>query len=447
MAGRVEKIMNSLRLVFEWQHQEGIRGAELQATWGALKIMLGNECLTRVFDHSARTIRSNIYVPLYPLAEWIVWNWWSILYEPEVHWLREQRNYSKRHNFRCVGDGIAMPDVEFLTLGEYVQVCWKPSDHSFQRIGFLGKGKALINRKELTHVLHDFVQSVCVRLDQENIAETWLQKGWDIVQKSMEDPEELSFCKAMAMQGKDPYTLKPDEEELFIRIADSLPDGVLDDFLFLTDWSKMREGAKWLQNDLDWISQQPGNWSTLKRIRKEISSPDAGQLPWNQGYELARYVRKKLGINGTRPPSSYEVIADWLDTPLDQLQKSMRFEAPLFAGLEAIVWENENRSPGFILKKKRRKENQIFSFCRALCDYFVFPHAPSLISGVNTERQKRNRAFAAEFLVPADAVRKAIHGREVSQEDMDEIAYDMGVSSYVIHHQVENHHLALVSTA
>ena len=250
----------------------------------------------------------------------------------------------------------------------------------------------------------------------------------------------------MAMQGKDPYALKPDEEKLFIRIADSLPEAVLDDFLLLTDWIKMSEGAKWLQKDLDWITRQQGDWSTLKRIRKEVSSPDAGQLTWNQGYELARYVRKKLGINGVRPPSSYEVIADWLDISLDQFQKSMKFESPLFAGLEAIVWENENRSPGFILKEKGRKENQIFSFCRALCDYFVFPHAPSLVSGVNTERQKRNRAFAAEFLVPADAVRKAIPGREVSQEDMDEIAYDMGVSSYVIYHQVKNHHLALVST-
>ncbi|KGO32810.1 hypothetical protein JT06_18235 [Desulfobulbus sp. Tol-SR] len=63
---------------------------------------------------------------------------------------------------------------------------------------------------------------------------------------------------------------------------------------------------------------------------------------------------------------------------------------------------------------------------------------------MNTERQKRNRAFAAEFLAPADAIRKRLTAGEVSQEDIDDLAGDMGVSPFVVEHQIVNHRLAEV---
>ncbi len=67
--------MNRLLFDYEWQHQEGVKGPELKATWASLKICIGDECLSKGYDLDARTVRTFIYVPLYPLAEWIVWNW------------------------------------------------------------------------------------------------------------------------------------------------------------------------------------------------------------------------------------------------------------------------------------------------------------------------------------------------------------------------------------
>jgi Zn-dependent peptidase ImmA (M78 family) len=52
--------------------------------------------------------------------------------------------------------------------------------------------------------------------------------------------------------------------------------------------------------------------------------------------------------------------------------------------------------------------------------------------------------FAAEFLAPAELIQSRLAGRETTREEMDEIAYMMGVSSYVVAHQVQNHGLAVV---
>ena len=168
----------SVRFEFEWQDPKKVQGPELQSTWSAFTMHIDTHCVTRVFDRDAKTVRSTIYVPLYPLAEWMVWNWWALLYESEVSWLRVARRYAQRHNMGCVGEGIAWPDVEFLPLGDWVQVVWNPKIHPYQQVEFVSHGQALISRQELETAIYEFVHKVCTRLEQQDITGTWLQSGW-----------------------------------------------------------------------------------------------------------------------------------------------------------------------------------------------------------------------------------------------------------------------------
>ena len=258
------------------------------------------------------------------------------------------------------------------------------------------------------------------------------------------DNQERTYCKAVSWQGLDPYAMTREEEERFIAIANRLPEGIWEGFFLLTSLEDMQEQADKLVHDLDWIAKRPGCWDDLKRIRDEVGTMQTGQLPWNQGYDLARRIRKSLGLNGGLFPASFDTLAEWFHLSPSQLMQSVSIQPFMFAGLEAVVGENENGSPGFILRQKVRLENQIFAFGRALCDYLAFPHRPSLVSEAATERQKRNRAFAAELLAPAESIQKKLSGLEVNSEQIDEIACQMGVSSFVVEHQVKNHRLAVI---
>jgi hypothetical protein len=149
-------------------------------------------------------------------------------------------------------------------------------------------------------------------------------------------------------------------------------------------------------------------------------------------------MRTTLGCNGENL-SSLEEIGQMLGGSVDQLEQSTQHRE-MFAGVEAVVGENRNSSPGFVFKPRYRPENRLFSFCRALCEYFFLPHSSSLVLDTNTEQQKRNRAFAAEFLAPAELIQSCLVGRETTRE---EVAYTMGVSSYIVAHQVQNHRLAV----
>jgi Zn-dependent peptidase ImmA (M78 family) len=64
-----------------------------------------------------------------------------------------------------------------------------------------------------------------------------------------------------------------------------------------------------------------------------------------------------------------------------------------------------------------------------------------LITKSQTERQQCNRAFAAEFLSPSHLLSKRISGSVIDREEVENLATEFSVSSFVIEHQLKNHKL------
>lgn len=71
--------MSRISIEFDWQDPLSAKGRELRATWADLRITIDGKTVTSVLDTKSKTVRSSIYLPLYPLAEWIAGHWWSLL--------------------------------------------------------------------------------------------------------------------------------------------------------------------------------------------------------------------------------------------------------------------------------------------------------------------------------------------------------------------------------
>lgn len=67
-----------MRFVYEWERGEGVVAPELAATWARLELWVDDNCITQVEDLDSGSARRSIYVSLYPLAEWIAFNWWRL---------------------------------------------------------------------------------------------------------------------------------------------------------------------------------------------------------------------------------------------------------------------------------------------------------------------------------------------------------------------------------
>jgi hypothetical protein len=76
--------MSGLRFECDWEDPKGVLVPELRSTWARLTIFVNETPVTQVYDHGANSVRNGIYLPLYPLAEWLAINWWTVFHELEV---------------------------------------------------------------------------------------------------------------------------------------------------------------------------------------------------------------------------------------------------------------------------------------------------------------------------------------------------------------------------
>jgi hypothetical protein len=81
-----------------------------------------------------------------------------------------------------------------------------------------------------------------------------------------------------------------------------------------------------------------------------------------------------------------------------------------------------------------------FAAARCIGDWIAQPAGEyaALLTGASTFRQQRSRAFAAEFLAPAAAIRARLVAGDVDSEDLAAVAVDLHVSEWVVRHQVDN---------
>jgi hypothetical protein len=432
--------MSGLTLDFEWIDPAEARGKELRATWARLEILLDHTAITRLIDFESRGIRSSVFLPLYPLAEWLVTNWWFLFHEVETLGRSTSDQYDRRHNLRYGSEGFAVPSLTIQPLGEQIKLEWRRIRLDAQNLEFTESGSDHVSARQLRQTFSDFISAVLKRLQEMGIEDTLLEEEWRSIQAV--DPEERDFCSAVASLGLDPYTLNESQQQEILKVSESLPAGLLGDFFAVADFSILPEQASTVLAALESSRKNNANLRSLKSLKEELASANKPQgPPWRQGYQFAHDLRQRLNLDGKKL-SSRPLLAKALDIPSQQLEAAILRMPSLPSSLDALSATNSRRSPGFVVSE-RREEAVRFAFCRALFEYLTVPaDQPLIVTRARSERQKRNRAFAAEFLVPADLLRLALPGEVVGDEDIDDLAVEFGVSPSVIRYQIENHRLA-----
>ena len=131
-------------------------------------------------------------------------------------------------------------------------------------------------------------------------------------------------------------------------------------------------------------------------MRATLPAPSAPQ-PFQRGFELAQAVRAQLAPGSDRyefPATGPEALA------LVELE-------PPSTSVQGLVAAN---SPACAMRVRGvREDSRRFLRARALGDYLGRrEHTPAILTGLATDRQSQSRAFAAELLAPAAALRQRL---------------------------------------
>jgi len=315
------------------------------------------------------------------------------------------------------------------------------------RVEFIEEGLAHIPSETFRRNLTTFITAVIDRLDTEDVKGTPLQDEWADLQTLSAEEEE--FCEIAAALGLDPFGLDTKTESRIIEAAESIPAKLQRDFLIAASVNDLAAEAS--DVSLAYASAH-GNEAILKSIMemrtdmtKSVTQP--GISPWSRGYLAAQRLRETIEITKA-PLSSFDDIAKALRVTNGDLQAALVTVSKATGVYDAVVATNRHKSPAFALSGLHSEAAQRFHFCRGLYEFLHgTDNGPWLVTRSFSDTQKQNRAFAAEFLAPALALRERVSGRIVSADEVDDIAVEFGVSAFVIGHQLENHKIASVPSS
>ena len=436
--------MRQLDFEIDWTDAEGINGPELSATWASLKIRAGDSVITSVLDTRARTVRDFVHVPLYPLAEWLVTNWWFLTCEFENPIKEGDPGFHRRHALGPSREGYAFPNLKIVSSGARTHLCWTGESSPWTRVTFLNQGETWIDSSQFREICAALIDRVIRRLVSLDIDNTLLQEEWAAIQAA--DEEEVRFCGIAAGLGWDPYDLSDAGSDWIHLLAEKLGD-MLDEAIPALDTQPMylSEGLNAITDAVAAAKRRSLPLERLRSLRDDVcrNGKPEDPNPWETGYGWARRLRRKLDLDGDALPTMKK-MADALGengNSIDHVTKpNFNYQTTLVDGV--ITW-NDDDNPAFAFRQ-RGDHGRRFSFCRALAEVLAHPGSDTLLTRAHSERQQRNRAFAAEFLAPSAGLRKMISRSVLDDEDIDELAVEYGVSSRVIEHQIMNHRIARI---
>ncbi|MCO6454744.1 MAG: hypothetical protein J5I93_05530 [Pirellulaceae bacterium] len=428
-----------LSVACDWVHQPAATDELELRTWCMLGIRVAGRTVTRVWDRAMQQERAHVYVPAFPIAEWIVLNWWALLNEPcrtpviprtangDMPWI-------KRHCLRCADSALLLPALYFYNDGRGIGVEWQADqrDNLPHLPGEFVDGNCDRLDKDLTEsALAEFVNAVLAQV--KGLAEERVQATlatWHAIQNA--DIDETRFCIAAGRLGLDPY----DPSQVTDDLADFLETGLGDpEELLVRDLTEVAD-ARTIAAQWNWVqeasrAQQLGPGPTSNAI----GQPAAKDSPFRFGYELAARVREAAGLAPTQAIGSVHEVGQLVTNSLLETPDQNHIPGQ---ELHAIVGWNPRRRIVIAGPRLPRHDNQRFLDARGLYHaLFTCESSHRLVTRAYTWDQQSSRAFAAELLAPREALRDRAP-KSADSAAVERLAREFVVSTRLIENQLEN---------
>ncbi len=416
-----------------------------RSTWCAMRIRIGGRTVTRVWDKSIQDERTLLYVPAFPIAEWVVSNWWMLLHEPLRTAELPQSSLAhlpwiKRHCLRSAESGLLLPSLYIFNDGRGIRAQWVADERGacpHMPGEFTDTGSDVLEEATVRDSLAEFVDSVLDRLegrcDERVIA---LRENWQAVRGA--DADEANYCIAAGRLGLDPY----DPSQVGATVAEWVETELADpDRPLIRD---LTESA-----DPDTVI---GQWKWIAEInafcpvgplrrRLPISNVLRGGSPARHAYHLASEVRRAAGASAWEPIVSVDELAATACGCSFSAQD--RNDAP-GRTLQALVgWADADQ---IVLAGPRptRSDSRRFLDARGIYHaLFACHQSERLVTRAFTWDQQASRAFAAELLAPRAALANRTNG-VADPDTVRDLATCYDVSTAVVSNQLRNAEVPLV---
>lgn len=357
------------------------------ATFGALVIRADNVPLTEVHDAIAESTRPAIRVPMVRVARWLLTEWWRLRWEPKP--ATTSLRWRESHSMAAVGGGVAWPDLEIASDGEFVQLSIKKERaRDAAAIRYLQGGFFEVAAAEWERAVDRFVEHIEARIVTVLPDERELTELRNEIQEERADARQALQCRREAIAGYASGDAPEGWHASMRRLAAEVGEDAIDDLLAPT-----RGG--------------PAAWAAVDALKRSSVHLDLGEAahfrtmtgdgakPWERGVATARRARKHLGI-GPGPVSNErlaEVVGHQFPLGGDAIDKS---------GVLGGFRPRDGGGATSVRAGAKRRTTQRFFVARLLGTAALLPNSEQVLAltSMVTAQQKFARAFGREMLVP-----------------------------------------------
>lgn len=438
-------------LKWEWECASGVAIASHAQTWCRLEARIGGSVSTRVEDHLSRSYRDGIYIPLLPLAEWLVSCWWFLFYEAPHHESivggrragPHERTWYSRHNLLFAREGYALPDLTIVRADDDLMLITQVSDPEGvgqYPVRFTSDLQAFVSRAHVLAQFQTMLDAVAERVGEDTDDGRAFNEHWRAVRSMPRDDRTLRERAAvLGMDGDDPDEVDDSLAAALVYGFNDIPRDLVPELLdgaLPADLDGRVVRVRAMRSDARG-EQDTGALGTARTVLTMSDGMGLSAESFRIGWELADRFRKRI----LRADASL-VGAELDQRVADRGIIDVREEAAL-PGDEAIRgWVGAQASgTAPVVVSRRGGGSPRFLSARALA-LALLGRRERLITDSVSHSQRVARAFAAELLAPVAYVQTRVTRSTVTQEHLAEIALDVGVQPLVVRHQIENHRLA-----
>ncbi|MFY3457767.1 hypothetical protein ACOTJD_13980 [Achromobacter xylosoxidans] len=437
--------------LYDWQASPGgVRLDSHAATWADLTIGIDGRFFTAnepaSEEEPRRVRRTYVSVSVFPLAEFIAANWWPLLYEPHEkskvpnvdHVAFNQRHWIDQHT-----DGFAYPKVGFFGADSSVRIIAQSTKIPNADICFYEKTQSInrnwegLRRDKVEAALLEFIRAVADRLPA-NQDKVWLNDQWLRIDQSRKDGGEAKYCRLAGLLGEDPY--EPGEElyDTIVRTVELLGEDMATEMCATSQVSDVVERSAWLHEQSEiLINRSKAAAQYSFGLKDELQGEPLGRQPWERGYSAARKVRQLLGVSSEQALDERQSVSKLLfDLDEDAIDRVPGLE--VVSGARGALFTDAS-GLRLSLDPQRGRLGTKFQTAATFSDFVFSTEAViSVATRSATDRQKRNRAFAAELLAPVSGIREHWLVGQPLRKNVEHVAEQFNVNKDMVHYQVVN---------
>jgi len=404
---------------------------EVSRTSALLRIALGTGVSTRNQDDWSQTIQDEVRVSAYPIAIWLAASWWRLLWEPFPMVSVPTLSWRMAHELASAGYGYVWPRLLFVSDGRDMHIWAAQSDpDSKDPVRYLSNLYQAIDIGTFESKIESFVDATLARLTATNLESTTLHGLWAEIRDERSDSSLGMRRRLEAMLGFDPDDCPDGMIELFEKLIPEAGMSAVEEIAPVCSSSQPEDVLRAIVQ----ISESQGRVGRMDAsLKRGDYAIDSTKPAWENGRRLAGELRSLLGLDGA--PLRDAQLCDLTGLSPDSLRQSDSVpRIPLGLATRAA-----GSSDIKYFLQKRNVPGRRFELARFICDYLIADESDRWlpVTDAKTARQRIQRAFAAEFLCPIEAIRSLI-GVDYSEDAIDEAAAHFQVSSRAIEAQLVN---------